>query len=167
MHWGLLRTIIVLPGTVLIFIPAIILRVAEDSKFSAEFLTPGQFLFWLGLLAASIGLALSVWTVTLFMTVGEGTPAPWEPPKRFVVRGPYRYVRNPMIISVLFMLLAEALLFQSWPVALWMIIFFIANSIYFPLMEEKGLEKRFGNDYREYKDHVPRWIPRVRAWPGP
>ena len=166
MHWGLVRTIIVLPVPVLFFIPGVILWVAEGSTFALKFTPPGQFQFWLALLAASIGLGLSVWTSTLFMKVGEGTPAPWDPPKKLVIRGPYRYVRNPMISGVLFMLLAEALLLQSWPVTLWMIVFFIGNTIYFPLMEEKGLEKRFGDDYREYKAHVPRWIPRLRAWPG-
>ncbi len=101
------------------------------------------------------------------MKVGNGTPAPWDPPKKLVIRGPYCYVRNPMIISVMLMLLAEVLLFQSWPIAAWIVVFFIGNSIYFPLVEEKNLEKRFGDDYREYKAHVRRWIPRLRPWPGP
>jgi len=75
-HWGLVRTVIVLPGTVLVFIPAVILWVVEDSKFSAELTIVGQLPFWLALLAGSIGLGLSVWTVTIFMKFGEGTPAP-------------------------------------------------------------------------------------------
>lgn len=74
------------------------------------------------------------------------------------------YVRNPMITGVLFMLSAEAMLFQSWPLALWMGIFFMGNAIYFPLVEEKGLEKRFADDYRRYKANVPRWIPRLHPW---
>jgi len=109
--------IIVLPGTVLVFIPAVILWVAEDSKFPAKFATTGQLAFWLAILAGSIGLGLSAWTVTIFMKFGEGTPAPWAPPKKLVVRSPYRYVRNPMIIGALLMLLAEAILLQSWPIA--------------------------------------------------
>jgi len=133
-------------------------------KFIPEPAAPGQLLFWLALLAASIGLGLSIWSVTLFMKFGEGTPAPWDPPKKLVIRGPYRYVRNPMIIGVLFMLLAEAMLFQSWPTAVWMMVFFIGNAIYFPFIEETGLEKRFGDDYREYKTNVRCWIPRLRAW---
>jgi protein-S-isoprenylcysteine O-methyltransferase Ste14 len=80
------------------------------------------------------------------------------------VRGPYRYVRNPMIIGTLLMLLAEAMLLRSWPIGAWMVVFFIGNSIYFPLIEEKGLENRFGGDYREYRAHVPRWIPRILPW---
>lgn len=164
MHWGLVRTLIVLPGTVLVFIPAVILWVTEDWKVSAELTTGCQLPFWLALSAGSIGLGLGVWTVTIFMKFGEGTPAPWDPPKKLLVRGPYRYVRNPMIIGALLMLLAEALLLQSWPIAVWMMVFFIGNSIYFPLIEERGLEKRFGDDYREYEANVPRWIPRIRPW---
>jgi protein-S-isoprenylcysteine O-methyltransferase Ste14 len=66
-----------------------------------------------------------------------------------------------MITGVLLILYAEAVLLQSWPIAVWMIVFFIGNSIYFPLVEESGLEKRFDNQYREYKNQVPRWIPRL------
>lgn len=164
MHRGLVKTIIVLPGTVVVFVPAVILGATTDWKFSPEFAAPDHIGFWMAVLAASVGLGLSVWTVTLFMKFGEGTPAPWDPPRKLVVRGPYRYVRNPMISGVVLMLFAEAVLFQSWPIAVWMMIFFIGNAIYFPLVEEKGLEKRFGDDYREYKAHVPRWIPRLRAW---
>jgi len=167
MNWGLVRTIIVLPGNVVVFIPAAILWISKRLGYSPKFAAAGQFLFWVALLAASIGLCLSIWTVTLFLKFGKGTPAPWDPPKKLVIRGPYCYVRNPMIISMLFMLLAEALLFQSWPIAGWLVVFFIGNSIYFPLAEEKSLEKRFGNDYREYKAHVRRWIPRLRPWPAP
>ena len=164
MHKGLVKTIIVLPGTVVIFIPTVILVVTKDSRFHSEIAVPYQLRFWLALLSFGIGLALSIRTGALFMKFGEGTPAPWDPPKKLVIRGPYRYVRNPMITGVLLMLLAEALLFQSWPLAVWMMLFFIGNIIYLPLIEEKALEKRFGNDYREYKAHVPRWIPRLRAW---
>jgi protein-S-isoprenylcysteine O-methyltransferase Ste14 len=164
MHWGLVKTIIVLPGTVLVFIPAAILLVTRDSKFAPKLASPTQIWFWLALLAAIIGLALSGSAVTLFMKLGKGTPAPWDPPKRLVIQGPYRYVRNPMITGALLMLLAEAILFQSLPIATWMTVFFIGNAIYFPLIEEKGLEKRFGDEYRNYKAHVPRWLPRIRPW---
>ncbi len=167
MNWGLIRSIIVLPGNALVFIPAAILWISERLGYSPKYATAGQFIFWLAILLASIGLGLCIWTATLFVKFGKGTPAPWDPPKKLVVRGPYCYVRNPMIISVLFMLLAEALLFHSWPIAAWLMVFFIGNSIYFPLVEEKSLEKRFGDDYREYKAHVRRWIPPLCAWTSP
>ena len=164
MNWGLVKTIIVLPGTVLIFIPGAILLATQDSKFASELASPTQVWFWLASLAAIIGLALSAWTVKLFIKFGQGTPAPWDPPKRLVIQGPYRHVRNPMITGALLMLLAEAILFQSLPIAMWMAVFFLGNAIYFPLIEEKGLEQRFGDEYREYKTRVRRWIPQLRAW---
>ncbi|MEJ2099346.1 MAG: isoprenylcysteine carboxylmethyltransferase family protein [Desulfobacterales bacterium] len=164
MNRRVVKTIIILPGTALVLVPAIILAIADNSNFSYQLLTPHQVLFWLALLPAGAGLGLAVWTVKLFVNFGDGTPAPWDPPKKLVIRGPYRHVRNPMITGAVLMLLAEAMLFQSWPISLWMVIFFMGNSIYFPLIEEKGLEKRFGDSYRKYKAHVPRWIPRLRPW---
>jgi protein-S-isoprenylcysteine O-methyltransferase Ste14 len=154
----------VLPGTALVFVPAIILTLAEKSGVSYQFATPDQSLFWLALLPAGVGLGLAVWTVRLFVKFGNGTPAPWDPPKKLVIRGPYRHVRNPMITGALLILLAETLLFQSWPLSIWMVVFFIGNTIYFRFIEEKGLEKRFGDDYRKYKARVPRWIPRLQPW---
>jgi protein-S-isoprenylcysteine O-methyltransferase Ste14 len=158
-RWRLVIAIIVLPGTALVFVPAIILTLAENSGVSYQSATPDQSLFWLALFPAG-----AVWTVALFMKFGNGTPAPWDPPKELVIRGPYRHVRNPMISGALLILLAEALLFQSWPLAVWMVAFFIVNTIYFRFIEEKGLEKRFGEDYRKYKTGVARWIPRLQPW---
>jgi len=164
MNWGLLKTIIALPGTVLVVVPAVILAVADGTNFSDHFTATNGFLFWLALLPAGAGILLAIWTVKLFMTFGEGTPAPWDPPQKLVIRGPYCYVRNPMITGVLFMLLAESMLFQSCPLAIWMGVFFLGNAVYFPLIEEKDLEKRFGDAYRQYRANVPRWIPRFRPW---
>jgi len=163
-HWRLVIAMIVLPGTALVFVPAIILTLAENSGVSYQLATPDQRLFWLALVPAGVGLGLAGWTVRLFMKFGNGTPAPWDPPKKLVILGPYRHVRNPMISGALLILLAEALLFQSWPIAVWMLAFFIVNTIYFRFIEEKGLEKRFGEDYLKYKARVPRWIPRLQAW---
>jgi protein-S-isoprenylcysteine O-methyltransferase Ste14 len=164
MNGKMIRSIVILPGTVLVFIPAIILLMTRGSHFHPEISSPDEIRFWVALLLAGIGVIFSGWTARLFMTFGEGTPAPWDPPRRMVIRGPYRHVRNPMITSVLITLLAEAIFFGSWPIAFWMLIFFIGNAVYFPLVEEKGLERRFGDDYLEYKAHVPRWIPRLRGW---
>lgn len=103
-------------------------------------------------------------TISIFATIGEGTLAPWDPPKRLVVRGVYRHVRNPMISGVLFVLLGEAILFGSMPVFVWFGVFALINAIYIPFVEERALENRFGDDYRLYKQNVPRWIPRLEAW---
>jgi len=163
-NWGLLRTIVILPGTVLVYVPGLILWTIDGPiRFSG----PTDWTFWAAVPPAALGLVLAAWTMRLFNVVGGGTPAPWAPPRKLVVQGPYRHVRNPMISGVLFMFAAEALYFRSWPLAIWLVVFFTGNAIYFPLSEEKGLERRFGNDYRLYKTHVPRWIPRLRPWDVP
>jgi protein-S-isoprenylcysteine O-methyltransferase Ste14 len=113
-----------------------------------------------------MGISLAAWSVTLLVEFGQGTPAPWEPTHKLVVRGAYRYLRNPMISGTLFIILAEALFFGSWFLLAWMLIFFGFNLFYFPFFEEVELEQRFGNDYTEYKTHVPRWLPRLRPWRG-
>ena len=85
--------------------------------------------------------------------------APWNPPQHLVVVGPYRYVRNPMISGGLFILLAEALFF--WSIPLWGLLagFFLLNSIYIPLVEEPGLEKRFWEEYLRLNQWNPQRLP--------
>ena len=100
------------------------------------------------------------WTVALFFGVGRGTLAPWDPPQRLVVRGPYRHVRNPMISGVLAVLLGEAALFGSWAVLAWWGVVFAVNAAWFVVFEEPDLRDRFGADYDAYAARTPRWIPR-------
>lgn len=167
MGWGLVKAIIILPGTVLVLIPALILTATGGTALPKHLTLLNLLRFWLGLVSAALGGGLALWTVMLFTRYGEGTPAPWEPPRKLVIRGPYRHVRNPMITGVLFLIAAEALLFGSWPLMVWMCVFFLGNAIYFPLLEEKGLAERFGPAYGVYKKHVPRWLPRRHPWtPG-
>ena len=148
-----------LPGVVAGVVPALILAGDELAAWP---------LVVLGGAALALGLALIVQTVALFATVGQGTLAPWDPTARLVVRGPYRRVRNPMISGVLCVLLGEALLFGSMGVLAWFAIVFAVNAVYFPLVEEPGLRRRFGADYEAYRAAVPRWLPRLRPWqPAP
>ena len=114
-----------------------------------------------GALLFLAGLALFTWCLTLFTRVGEGTLAPWDPTRRLVAVGPYRYVRNPMISGVATMLAGEALFSGSRVLATWAVSFVLINHIYFLISEEPGLERRFGSDYRTYKTAVPRWLPRM------
>lgn len=100
----------------------------------------------------------------LFARVGQGTLAPWDPTQRLVAQGPYRYVRNPMISGVLCVLLGEAALFGSAPLLVWAAAFFALNAAYIPLIEEPGLEKRYGAAYEAYRRNVPRWLPRRTPW---
>jgi protein-S-isoprenylcysteine O-methyltransferase Ste14 len=88
------------------------------------------------------------------------------PTQKLVVRGIYRHVRNPMISGVCAILLGEALVFGSFNLLFWFGFVVLLNMIYLPLVEEPGLEERFGDDYLRYKQNVPRWIPRLRPWRG-
>jgi protein-S-isoprenylcysteine O-methyltransferase Ste14 len=115
-----------------------------------------------GAVLVAVGLTLVVWTVSLFVRVGRGTLAPWDPTTKLVASGPYRYVRNPMITGVGTILAGEALFFRSWGIAIELAVFSVVNAVYFPLVEEPGLRRRFGAEYDEYCTRVPRWIPRVR-----
>lgn len=164
MFWRMLATVLILPGTALVFVPGAILWLTSDPETGLTIASRGDVDYWTGLVAVMLGLVLAVTTVRLFLTFGEGTPAPWDPPQKLVVAGPYRHVRNPMITAVLLILMGESLIFQSSAIGVWLLVFFIINGVYFPLSEEKALEQRFGDNYRIYKQNVPRWIPRMTPW---
>ena len=106
-------------------IPALIVLFSIAGGLPVPIACAKQVRFWIALVAAAAGFLLSGWSAALFMKIGRGTPAPWQPPQQLVIRGPYRHVRNPMITGVLLVLLAEALLLGSWPIAAWMLLFFI------------------------------------------
>ncbi len=166
LNWRIVRAVIILPGNALVIIPLIILWASAGTAYTHRYSVPTEFSFWIAVILILFGLTLSIATSRLFVKFGDGTPAPWDPPKQLVIRGPYRYVRNPMISSVLISLTAEAIYFQSWPLLVWMSTFLLANVIYFPLVEEKGLVARFGEDYKVYQANVPRWLPRLTPWSG-
>ena len=166
MNLELIKAIVILPGTALVYVPSALLWLAAGTQADISPAGLAQPRFWLGLALFTAGLVFAVWTTRLFVTNGQGTPAPWAPPRRLVVRGPYRHVRNPMITSVIVMLGGESLLLGSWPVAGWMLVFLLLLWISFVRFEEPDLERRFGDDYRRYKANVPRWIPRATPW-GP
>jgi protein-S-isoprenylcysteine O-methyltransferase Ste14 len=153
--WRHAAAVLLLPVVVTLAVPALIVWRTDAS------------IGWRGLIGLpliALGLLLIVRTIALFVSVGRGTLAPWDPTTRLVVRGPYRYVRNPMISGVLFVLLGEAALFGSLALLLWFALVVAVNAVYMPLVEEPGLQRRFGKEYERYRAHVPRWIPRVRPW---
>ncbi|MDR1947259.1 MAG: isoprenylcysteine carboxylmethyltransferase family protein [Desulfovibrio sp.] len=151
--------VLTLPMNALIFIPAIILWLTQY-----QWKANHPALLALGCLLLFLGLGLAAWTMRIFHHIGQGTAAPWDPPQRLVVVGPYRHVRNPMLTSVFIMLGAEALLLHSWTIFAFLIAFVLINALYFPLVEEKSLEKRFGEAYQNYRRNVPRWLPRLKPW---
>jgi protein-S-isoprenylcysteine O-methyltransferase Ste14 len=143
-----------MPGTVAVVIPAFLVSVwgANVQPLTAV----------VGGVLVALGLALAVWTWWLFWSVGRGTLAPWDPTTELVVRGPYRYARNPMITGVGTILAGQAVFFRSWAIASELVVFVLLNAVWFPLVEEPGLRERFGDAYEEYSARVPRWLPRVR-----
>jgi len=158
-----LQAVVLLPGTVLVAVPAAILHFSAPS-LSDVMAKPDSMRFVLAVAVSVPGLILAGWTMSLFIRFGDGTAAPWDPPQKLVVRGPYRHVRNPMISGVLFLLISESLLFDVTGLLIWTTVFFVGNSVYFPLVEEPGLRTRFGDDYEVYFANVGRWIPRLTPW---
>jgi protein-S-isoprenylcysteine O-methyltransferase Ste14 len=163
-----LRAIAVLPGLAIVGVPAAILIATGTIEIGWGL--PGV-LGWLPLLlgAALIGAGLMLMyrTIALFARAGEGTLAPWDPTHRLVIVGPYRYLRNPMISGVLAVLLGESVALGSVPLAAWFAVFLAANAVWFPLVEEPGLRRRFGREYEVYARAVPRWLPRRSPWSPP
>ena len=161
-----LRAILLLPGMVLLVIPGTILWQTGTDTLGLWRSVPSSkaILSIIGIICVGVGLVLMVATIRLFVTVGQGPLAPWDPPQHLVVRGVYRHVRNPMISGVLLVLLGEALLTASLPLCYWFLVAGAINAIYIPLLEEPGLVKRFGDEYGTYKRNVPRWVPRLTPW---
>ena len=162
-----LLAILLLPTLVVIAVPAWLRSAgaASDSRWPDP-----SALFWLprasAMLLFAAGLSLFLWCLSLFARIGRGTLAPWDPTRNLVASGPYRLVRNPMISAVALMLLAQALFWGSWLLALWATLFVLINHTYFVLSEEPGLERRFGDAYLAYQAAVPRWLPRLRRRPA-
>ena len=158
-----LLAIVLLPVTVTVLVPIWIAQ-----RYSIA-LTVGSsaglvVLQLIGVALLGLGLVLFIASLWRFTTEGKGTLAPWDPPRIFVVHGPYRFVRNPMISGVILFLFGEAFALVSTPHAVWAVCFWIINLTYIPLVEEPQLERRFGDSYREYCRHVRRFIPRLRPW---
>jgi protein-S-isoprenylcysteine O-methyltransferase Ste14 len=154
-----------LPFVVTLVVPASIIRTSTTLNAGWDLPSPlGLLPTLLGSVLVGLGVLLVYKTVSLFATVGDGTLAPWDPPRRLVVCGVYRRVRNPMLSGVFFMLLGEATLLGSPPLFVWFLVVFAVNALYIPLVEEPDLSQRFGEEYLAYKRNVPRWVPRLSPW---
>ena len=160
-----LFSILILPVNVLLLVPGLLFlrcRGKRAARLSPAAVLP--FTRGLGGLLILAGLPMLAWTIREFGRRGQGTLAPWDPPQKLVVRGPYRHVRNPMISAVMAILLGQALLLNSLCHLAWAAFFSLGNVLYIPHSEEPRLERRFGEEYRRYKSNVPRWLPQLRPW---
>jgi protein-S-isoprenylcysteine O-methyltransferase Ste14 len=149
---NILFTLIV-PGTAGVYVP---LRLAHGRAPAS-----GQMLF-LALVLLAAGGVIYVWCVWNFAVIGRGTPAPIDAPKKLVVRGPYRYSRNPMYTGALTVILGWTVMFRAMNLLIYMICVGIFFHLFVVFYEEPHLTRLFGDEYREYCDKVNRWLPRLR-----
>lgn len=162
MFWRITKTVLILPGTVLVYIPLLIQWMRAGWPFGGGVGSVWELVIAVCLAVPAIALARK--TIMLFVHEGDGTPAPWDPPRKFVVSGPYRHMRNPMLTAVIVLILAEAVALHSAALLGWALVFFLLNTVYFIFSEEPALARRFGASYLQYKAVVPRWVPRVRPY---
>jgi len=118
---------------------------------------------FIGLLSVGFGFFIGLWTIILFMKA-KGTPVPLNPPQKLITTGPYALVRNPMLIGWFGILFGIGFFINS--ISLTFIFtpaFLVLNIIYLKKIEEKELEKRFGEEYLRYKKEIPMFIPKIKS----
>ena len=141
---------LLVPGVVAVFIPVYIFTHAPVA------ISPTTLLSGLMLL---IGVIIYMWCIWDFANVGRGTPAPIDPPKTLVMRGLYKYTRNPMYLGVLCVISGWALLFQSLNIVIYAVCVATCFHLCILLYEEPHLKRVFGPSYEQYCSQVRRWIP--------
>jgi protein-S-isoprenylcysteine O-methyltransferase Ste14 len=120
----------------------------------------------IGVLMITAGIFVLVESFARFALQGIGTPAPLFPTRHLVVRGAYRYVRNPMYVAVMSLILGQALLLGDTHLLVYAAFPWLAAHVFVLAYEEPTLRKTFGDEYKTYCAHVPRWIPRLDPWRG-
>jgi len=152
----LLFTIFV-PGLVIVGLPYWLLTSGIDQL--AYDIGPARVL---GFLPAATGALFYVWCAWDFAVTGGGTPAPIDPPRKLVVRGLYRVMRNPMYVGIVLILIGENVLFESGLLLLYAGLVWVAFHLFVTQYEEPTLKQKFGASYDEYCRAVPRWILKLR-----
>jgi len=120
-----------------------------------------------GMLLIAAGLPGLIDSFARFALQGLGTPAPIAPPQNLVVTGLYRYVRNPIYVAVVAIILGQAMLFGDWRLVLLGALFWLAFHLFVVAYEEPTLLRTFGSEYEAYRANVRRWVPRVVPWRAP
>ena len=148
---------ILIPGTVAFIVPWLLLG---RPAVSVSMVSPA---WMVGLLPLLLGMGLYFWCAGVFTFIGKGTPAPIDAPRFLVIQGPYRWVRNPMYVAVLSVILGLAILFHSlllvgYAILVWMVVY-----AFVIFVEEPSLRRQFGTSYEAYLQAVPRWIPRMSS----
>jgi len=157
----------------LVFLIFILGLVPAAARFLGERLWPGApgegsiawhywvaFVELVGIGIFTIGLAAYLACSVWLMYFGRGPHVEFDPPKAFVATGPYRWVRNPVVITLMVTLLGEAVYFQSLGIAALLLVGCPIAHLQVTRIEEPRLRERFGQRYEEYCHRVPRWWPR-------
>jgi len=152
--------LVVVPGSVAVLVPRLILgtQLPPVSRISS--------IGWLGLPLVTCGAIILLDSFARFVVQGLGTPAPVFPTRHLVVSGLYRYVRNPIYVAVLSVVLGQAILFGSPAILVYGLSLWIAFTLFMLVYEEPTLRRTFGKEYETFCANVPRWIPRLTPWPG-
>ena len=158
-HWLLLRNvamIMLFPGTVTVYVPYRILAPVEVPDLASWSLSQ-----YAATLLLTFGVAVLLMSTWSFASAGRGTLAPFDETKKLVVVGLYRYVRNPMYVAVMLILLAECWFFWSSILLMYTGFCFVAANLIVVGYEENRLKYKYGGEYRKYCARVGRWIPRM------
>jgi len=151
--------LVIAPGTIAVYVPWTLSR--------WQFRPPlmGSSIFRLiGIFLIAVGLPILLDSFRRFAIQGMGTPAPVAPPSRLVVSGLYRYVRNPMYVAVVSLILGQGLLLGNTNVLIYGVAVWMGFHLFVLTYEEPALRKNFPLEYKEFCSNVPRWIPRLRPW---
>ena len=157
--WVLIRAVTyatMFIGFILVFLPARVL--------SWSGITPVPVIgVWqvFGMIVAGVGAAIALWCILTFVFLGKGTPAPFDPPRRLVVQGPYRIVRNPMYVGAGLALAGASLVYKSVPLLSYAGLFWLVTHGFVVWYEEPTLRRTFGNAYEVYCEQVGRWWPKL------
>ena len=146
---------IVVPGAAVILVPYLIM--------SAQDPLPALRPDLMGLLAiflAVVGASMMIWVSYAFVVRGRGTPIPVDPPRNFVAHGLFRYVRNPMYLGAVLVVMSETVFFQCWWLGIYALGLWLVLHSFLVAFEEPQLRRRFGQVYLDYCASTPRWIPR-------
>lgn len=157
---GAIAFFVVAPGTLAGWIPYAITNWRVRSSWAG---IPGRIA---GGVLLTAGAAALIDSFRRFVFEGRGTPAPVAPPRELVVSGLYQYVRNPMYVAVVSAIVGQALLFGSIELLAYSALVWLMFHTFVMLYEEPVLRRKFGDSYDVYRRNVPRWRPRLTAWPA-
>ncbi len=146
---------ILVPGSVTVIIPWLLLQGAGGLVLTIP------SVWMVGLLPLLLGVGLYAWCAGAFTFIGRGTPAPIDAPHELVTQGAYRWMRNPMFVAVLLVVIGEAILFRSLLLAGYALLLWVAFHAFVVFVEEPSLHRKFGASYETYVHTVPRWLPRL------